>query len=226
MAVTLVYSPLWFHGIDIVLEVFSILAAILITIVGYRAYKLTKEKRFFYFAMAFGFITLSFLARAITAITVISQINVATSVVAPTLSYNFIEQVFDFGRFVYFLLVLGAYLILFALSMRIYDKKLLTLLGVFMVLFAVSAFDAMPIIFYLVSFLLLVFIAWNYRENYLEKKSKAKLLTSLAFGIMVFEPLFFMAGFYNQPMVVGAYAVRLIAYLTLLVMLIKVYTKK
>ena len=46
MAVTLVYSPLWFHGIDIILEVFSILAAVLISIVGYKAYKLTKESKY------------------------------------------------------------------------------------------------------------------------------------------------------------------------------------
>ncbi|MBI4150655.1 hypothetical protein HY492_00865 [Candidatus Woesearchaeota archaeon] len=225
MAVTLVFNPFGLYGIDIILEGFGVLAAVLISIIGYKAYRLTKQKRFFYFSLAFMLITLSFIARAITAAVVLGQVG-AVSGASATATFSFLEQVFDWGRFVYFGFVLAAYLILLALSMRIYDRKLIVLLSIFMGLFAFSAFDSLPLLFYLVSFVLLAFIAWNYRANYHEKKTKAAFLASFAFCILTLEPLFFMASFLVKELAIGAYIVRLVAYVSLLLMLVKVYSKK
>lgn len=224
MAVTLVYSPLWFHGIDIILEVFSILAAILITIVGYKAFKLTRESKYFYFSLAFLLITLSFIARAITTGVVLGQVS-GGAVAGATPALNTIENIFSMGRFVYFLLVLFAYLILLALSMRITNKRLIFLLSIFMILFAASAFGVSALVFYLVSLALLSFIAWQYRDNYLARRSSATLLTFIAFALMVFEFIAFIAADWYRPLVVGAYLLRLIAYVILLSMIVRVYTK-
>ncbi len=226
MAVTLVFNPFGLYGIDIILECFGVLAAVLISIIGYKAYKLTKERRFFYFSLAFVFITLSFIARALTAAVVLGQVGAVAGTPSAALTLSGLESIFDLGRFVYFGLVFAAYLILLALSMRIYDKKLLGLLSIFMALFAFSAFDSLPIMFYLVSFVLLAFIAWNYRANYHEKKTKAAFLASFAFCILTLEPVFFIAGLVMKELSIGAYVVRLIAYVTLLLMLVKVYSKK
>lgn len=225
MAVTLVYSPLWFHGIDIALELFSILAAVLISIMGYKSYKLTNDRKLLWLAAAFGFITLSFLARALTAAVVLSQVGVIPGIAATNPSLSFIESVFDSGRFAYFLLVFAAYLIIYALSAKISNRNQLALMSIFLGLFAFSAFEEIPIMFYLVSFVLLVFIAANFCKNYRAKKSRGALLTSIAFCVMTLEPLFFMAGIYYKPLAVAGYAVRLIAYVTLLIMLFRVYRK-
>lgn len=225
MAVTLVYSPLWFHGIDIALEVFSILAAVLISIMGYKSYRLTHDRKLLWFAAAFGFITLSFVARALTAAVVLSQVGVIPGISAPNPSLSLIESIFDGGRFAYFLLVFAAYLILYALSAKIGNKSLLALMSIFLGLFAFSAFEEIPIMFYIVSFVLLVFIAANYCKNYNSKKTRGALLTSTAFCVMTLEPVFFMLAIYYKPLVVAAYIIRLIAYVTLLVMLIRVYRK-
>jgi hypothetical protein len=223
MAVTLVYSPLWFHGIDIVLEVFSVLAAVLITLVGYRAYKLTKESKYFYFSLAFALITLSFLARAITTGVVLDQIANPGMLAAP--SFDLVESIFSMGRFVYYILVLFAYLILLALSMRITSKRLIFLLSLFMVMFAVSAFGNTPLIFYVVSLLLLGFIAWQYRDNYLAKRKSGALLSLIAFALMTLEFVMFIGSLWAPSLVVAAYFFRLAAYVTLLSMIVRVYTK-
>lgn len=225
MAVTLVFSPLWFHGIDIALELFSVLAAVLISIMGYKAFKLTNDKKSLWLATAFGFITLSFLARAITAGVVLLQIGIVPGIVDATPSMTAIESVFDSGRFVYFALVFAAYLILYALSAKISDKKQLCLLSIFLGLFAFSAFEEIPIMFYLVSFVLLFFIASNYIRNYLAKKTRSTFLISVAFSVMALEPLFAMIAIYYKPIIVAAYFFRLLAYVILLVMLVRVYRK-
>jgi len=224
MGITLVHSPLWFHGIDIVLEVFSIIAAVLITLVGYKAYKLTKEARFFYFSLAFGFISLSFLARAITASVVISQLSGPITTLTQA-SYNYIENVFSIGRFFYFLLVLFAYEILLVLSMRLANRRIIFLLTLFMILFAASAFNASPIIFYLVCLFLLIFITWQYRDNYLVKRTPSTLLSTTAFSLLVVEFILYIASMWVQPLVAAAYLFRLTAYVILLAMIVRVYAK-
>ncbi|MBI4144597.1 hypothetical protein HY493_00130 [Candidatus Woesearchaeota archaeon] len=225
MAVTLVYSPLWFHGIDIILEVFSILAAVLITIVGYKAFKLTRESKYFYFSLAFLLITLSFIARAITTGVVLGQVSGVAIGTDITQAKDTIEDIFSMGRFVYFLFVLFAYVILLALSMRITNKRLVFLLSIFMILFAASAFGVSALVFYLVSLALLSFIAWQYRDNYLARRSSATLLTFIAFALMVLEFIAFIAADWYRPLVVGAYLFRLVAYVILLSMIVRVYTK-
>lgn len=222
MAVTLVYSPLWFHGIDIVLEVFSVLAAILISFMGYRAYKLTCEKKYLYFSTAFGFITLSFIARAVTIATVLLQFSGGENGIGGP-SFSFVEDIFSTGRFFYFLLVLLAYLILLVLGMKIKQKRLLLLLSIFMVFFSATAFTSNPLIFYLVSIVLLGFIAGQYITNYRKKRTNATFLTAIAFSLMVFEFLMFIGGIWYRPLVVGAYGFRLVAYVVLLWMIARVY---
>lgn len=225
MALTLVYSPLWFHGIDIILEVFSILAAVLITIVGYKAYKLTKESRYFYFSLAFLFITLSFLARALTTGAVLFQVSAVAADPGMGASLSVLESIFSMGRFAYFILVLFAYLILLALSMRIVSKRMIFLLSIFMIVFAASAFSASALVFYLVSLILLFFIAWQYRDNYFKKRTPATLLTFIAFALMVLEFIMFIAAGWSPPLVAAAYFFRLVAYVLLLVMIVRCYTK-
>ena len=225
MALTLIYNPLWFHGIDVVLEVFSILAAVLICIVGYKAYKLTREGKYFYFSLAFGLITLSFLARAITTGVVLSQLTASAAGQAMPLTINAVESIFSLGKFAYFLLVLMSYLIIFALSMRITNKRLIFLMSVFMILFSATAFTSSPLIFYMVSLALLFMIAWKYRDNHLLHRSTSTLLTVGAFALMVLEFVMFILSGWTVDFVVAAYFFRLIAYVMLLVMIVRVYTK-
>ena len=224
MAVTLVYSPLWFHGIDIILEIFSIIAAVLITLVGYRAYQLTKETKFFYFSVAFSLISASFLARAITASVVLSQVSAPITTLTQG-SFAAIESIFSIGRFFYFLFVLFAYLILLILSMRLTNRRIVLLLSLFMILFAASAFSASAIIFYLVSLFLLIFITWQYRDNYLVKRTPSTLLSTIAFSLMVVEFVLFIAALWAAPLIAAAYLFRLTAYVILLAMIVRVYAK-
>jgi hypothetical protein len=227
MAITLVYTPLWFHGIDIFLEVFSALAAVMISIVGYKAYKLTCDKKYMYFSTAFVFITLSFIARALTIGTVLLQFtNGGSTMGAGGPSFNLLEAIFGTGRFFYFLLVLFAFLILLALSMKIERKSVLFLLNIFMILFAATAFSSSPMIFYLASLVLLIFISAQYIANYKKKQTRATLLTAIAFSFMAFEFVMFISGVFYRPLVIGAYASRLISYAILLWMMIKVYFRK
>lgn len=217
----IVSTPIWFQGIDIILEAFSIIVAAIIAVMGYRVYKLTEEKKSLYLSIAFASITASFIARAVTAGIIVSQVNNAGRATT-AVTVEILENVFHAGRVAYLILVLFAYLIILALSMKINDKKILTFIGFLLLLFTINS---STFTFYIAELLFLIFIAWYYRNNYFEKKTSGTKLTSLAFAILILEPLLLIASLWFQPLVAGAYFIRLVAYTILLIMLIKLYTK-
>jgi hypothetical protein len=231
---TLIFSPYWFHGIDTLFEAFSGVVALLIALAGYRAYKLAKDKKYFYFSAAFVFITLSFLARAFTTLYfVFSGLNdvpgagVAQSLGQPVLGgFN----IFVIGRFAYVLLTLFAYLILLLLSMRPTDRKtdrrIIALLSVFVVLFTALSY-ANSLAFYLVALAFLIFITANFLNNCRSKRTAPSKLIFLAFAALTFEYLLWLFANYNpaSPLVVFAYLARAVGYLLLLFTMLRVYRK-
>ena len=231
---SLVYSPDWFHGFDIFLELFSGIVAMLIALAGYRAYKLVRDKKYFYFSAAFVFITLSFLARAFTTLYfVFSNLdNVPGAGVAQSLGQPLFgaTNIFVAGRFIYVLLVLFAYLILLLLSMRTADRKtdrrLIALLSIFVVLFSALSYTS-ALAFHLVALVFLVFITANFLNNYREKKSAATKLIFLAFAAMTVECLLWLLASYNcnSIVMVSAYIARALSYVFLLSALLRVYKK-
>jgi hypothetical protein len=231
---TLVFSPAWFHGADTLLEIFSGIVAMLVAMAGYRAYKLAKDKKYFYFSAAFVFITLSFLARAFTTLYfVFSNLdNVPGAGVAQSLGQPLFgaANIFVAGRLVYVLLVLFAYLILLLLSMRPAGKhtdgRLIALLSIFVILFSVLSYSS-ALAFHLVALTFLVFVTANFLNNYRRKKSLTTKLIFLAFAAMTVECLLWLFAAYNSHsfLVIAAYLARAISYLLLLFALVRVYRK-
>jgi len=231
---TLVFSPEWCHGFDTLLESFSGIVALLIALAGYRAYKLAKDKKYFYFSAAFVFITLSFIARAFTTLYFVFRglsdapgAGIAQSLGHPILGdFN----IFVVGRFIYVLLTLFAYLILLLLSMRPADRKtdrrIIALLSVFVVLFAALSY-ANSLAFYLVALAFLIFITANFLNNCRSKRTTPSKLIFFAFAAMTFECLLWLFANYNPAslLVVVAYLARAVGYLLLLFTMLRVYRK-
>ncbi|MEM4366034.1 MAG: hypothetical protein QXN46_00320, partial [Candidatus Woesearchaeota archaeon] len=203
---------------DTILELFAGMVAIITALVGYKAYGLTHERKFFWFGTAFGFITLSFLARALTTLFISYKIETITSRSLLS-SLADIGQVFVAGRFAYVLLVLSAYLVLFLLSTKQKDKLTIALLCVFVILFSAFSY-ASSMAFYLAALALLVFITANHLANYQKRRSQITLGILLAFTFMIVEYLFFIAALKIGQLTVGAYLSRLLGYATLLMSIV------
>ena len=231
---TLVFSPEWCHGFDTLLESFSGIVALLIALAGYRAYKLAKDKKYFYFSSAFVFITLSFLARAFTTLYYMFSglSNVPGAGIAQSLGNPILGDfnIFVIGRFVYVLLTLFAYLILLLLSMRPADRRtdrrIIALLSVFVVLFTALSY-ANSLAFYLVALTFLIFITANFLNNCRSKRTRASRLIFLAFAAITLESLLWLFASYNPAslLVVFAYLARAAGYLLLLFAMLRVYRK-
>lgn len=218
----LIASPDWFRGVDILLEVFTMLAALAVVYAGAHAYKVTKQRKHLYFAAAFGILALSFAARLFTAATIIFE-EFRQGIVTPALAMTGVGwDAFSLGRLGYVWFVLAAYAILLGLSMHWTRKReFLAVIGLTTIIAATSIVASWP--FYLASLVLLFSIAMQHGLNYAATRSQASLRIFGAFAFLTLEPLLYILSFVDPAMIAAAYMIRLLAYLFVLVTIWRVF---
>ena len=59
-------GPAWFYGTDSLLEGIAALVTLLVCLLSWKAWKLSRMKRYYYFSIAFALMTLGMAARAVT----------------------------------------------------------------------------------------------------------------------------------------------------------------
>ena len=64
--VELIFSPNWFYGKDIGIDIVSIITLLIITLFSYRLYKLSKEQKYGLYTLGFFALTLSFIFKIFT----------------------------------------------------------------------------------------------------------------------------------------------------------------
>jgi len=205
-------GPYWFRGIDAFLGILYIIVTLLIAALSYKAYKLTDEKKYSYFSIAFGLMAVAFLVYSLT--TVLLTTHVSTTL-------NNILTQFDFAFLLHMILIFAAYTLLLVVTLKIEQKKVIILLFTLMLLF--SAFSYQYYIkFHIVSFLLLFFLGHQFYTNYLEKKNKNAKLVFTAFYLLACAQVFFLAMIYQPFFYVVANMMQLLGFLVLFYMLWKV----
>jgi hypothetical protein len=211
----LVAVPQWFHGGDIVFEIVTCLIAFGLVYAGYKAWRLTGERKHGYFAAAFGLISLSFLARLFATATINLEAFSRTLVIPLTQAVGTGWRIFSIGRVGYVWLVLAAYALLLALALKWQRKRdYIILLSLVTIIAAASISVSWP--FLVASLVLLFAIALQHYLNYQDKHSKLAFGTFIAFAFWSLEPLLYLLGDFDPSLVVAGYVVRMLAYLMLL----------
>ena len=214
--VTIHLGPKWFFGIDASLEAFASLIAFCVTLTSYRIWKITKEKKYMHFTTSFLLLTLSFLTRAITD-SLLEEIFVK-------IPAEYTGKVFFIGYVAHILLALIAYVTLFSVTHKIENKKVLTLIYLILIpslLLSGSYFLS----FYGLSAIFLSFITIAYYQNYKKVCKSSACLVFIAFTLLAFAQVFFLAEVMYKPMYVIAHITQAIGYVVLLVALIKTIFK-
>ncbi|HIH15580.1 MAG: hypothetical protein QT08_C0015G0031 [archaeon GW2011_AR17] len=211
--ILLLNGPYWFRGIDALFGLIYILVTLLIAAMSYKAYKMTEEKKYVYFAAAFGLMSLSFI--------VYSLINLAlTTHISNTLS-NILTN-FDYGFLLHMLFMFAALTLLLVVTLKIEQKKVIILLFTLMLLFTAFSYQYY-LKFHIVSFLLLFFLGHQFYTNYLEKKNFNAKLVFVSFYLLACAQVFFLAMVYFNPIfyVVGN-ILQLLGFVILFYMFVRV----
>ncbi|MDP3728377.1 MAG: hypothetical protein Q8R18_02880 [bacterium] len=211
--ILLLNGPYWFRGIDALFGLIYIIVTLLIAAMSYKAYKMTDEKKYYYFSAAFVLMSISFL--------IYSLVNLALTMHISNTLNNILTN-FDYGFLLHMLFMFAALTLLLVVTLKIEQKKVIILLFTLMLLFTVFSYQYY-IKFHIVSFLLLFFLGHQFYTNYLEKKNFNAKLVFISFYLLACAQIFFLAMvYYNSIFYVVADILQLLGFAVLFFMFVRV----
>ncbi len=210
--ILLLNGPYWFRGVDALLGLVYIIVTLLIAAMSYKAYKLTEEKKYFYFSISFLLMSLAFLCYSIINLLLTMHISDALTIGLSR---------FDYAFLVHMLLIFTAYTLLLIVTLKIEQKKIIVLLFSLMLLFTLFAYQYY-IKFHIISFILLFFLGHQFYTNYLEKKNRNAKLVFISFYLLTCAQVFFLAMIYEPNFYIVADILQLLGFGVLFYMFIRV----
>lgn len=206
--------PQWFNVISIVYHLISFIVAGAIAYLGYKAYRLIKERKYLNFGIAFFFIMLSFVVLALTNLVVYLNLDKSAAVLSSIISSGFIA---------YALLTMGGFFILVLLTFKVKDIKIIAIITAGLIA-ALVFFDFIKI-FHLVLLVLALLLSYYFFKNCMEKKTTNSKLVFLAFLSMTISHVFHIASSYimaaNDVIYVIGSTILVLGYILLLIALLR-----
>jgi len=206
-------GPSWFLPYSIIFWIASSFVTLLISAWSYKIYKLSKQDKHFYFALGFGFISLGYVAIAVSNILLIGPVSTFV---------RKLFQIFDFGFLTYIILIFMGYLALSIVTLEIHMKKAIALIASLLLLLVIFSYQY-TIKFHMVSFVMLFFLAMQFYQNYLKKRSFNSGLVFTSFYLMtIAQPLFILGIIYYAICGIAAHLLQIVAYMLLLWVFVRV----
>ncbi len=185
----------WFNIPSIIIDLFSFLVLLLISITSFKYYKLNKDKKYFYLGSSFLLICSSFLFKLFTNLTVYYNNIVSSSTQAPVIttlevirSYNIFANS-TFALFT-FLNLMGLYM-LYSIYQQKQNKYSIVLISYFIVV-STYVSNSNYYVFHLTSLILLTAITSLYLTKYKVNRYINTQILAYSFGVIAVSQLTFM----------------------------------
>lgn len=213
----LVYSPEWFYGKDIIIDIVSIFVLLLVAIFSLRYYKLKNNKKFLHLAISFGLIAISFIFKILMNFEINYDVVKTTHVGNLLLTYQTVESnesLFFVGFLMYKILALLGLYVLYSIynEQSTLNHILIGTLIIGIVYFSYTQYH----IFHLISFIILTLILIKYLKNYVDKTHISTILMTLGFVTIAVSQILFMIIGLNLDIYVIAEIIQLIGYICIL----------
>ncbi|MFH1455553.1 MAG: hypothetical protein ABIF40_01235 [archaeon] len=206
-------GPQWFYGIGSGFEIILGFVAFLIAMLSLKAFKLSTDKKYYYFSFSFFLISLAYFLTGVSKFAMLTHVlNQLTAIL----------QQFDFIFFLHVLLIIFAYMILLIITLKINrNKKAIGLLFGVSLLFVAFSYQYF-LKFHLVLLLLLFFLALKYFENAADKKTINSGLVFTAFYFLMIGQVFALCVILMPGLVILGELFQLLGFLMLFGMFVKV----
>lgn len=221
------WSPKWFAGFDLAIELLCMIVAIIITAYSYKIFKFIKEKKYFYFSLAFFFISGAFFVRvAVYALNFLihppATLNLTQEMVRELAKISALKVL---GTFIPIILMLAAFMVLISISLNIKEKKVISLLFILSFISSFLGVFLHQAWYYIISFTLLAYISNYFLTNYKQKRTSTSLVVFVSFAIFALSQFMFVMSTLHRPCYVIAEIVQLVSFVMLLVGFILVLKK-
>ena len=221
--IRLIYSPVWFYGKDIIIDVISAITLLLISFFSFRCYKMQKNKNHIYLSLSFLIIAISFLFKILMNFTVYYHVFETKTVGFATFTYQTMrasDAFFFFGYLFYRLLTLLGLYLFYSLYQK--QSNLNFVLVSFLVVMLTYYSQAAYYIFYLTCFVMLTLITISLISSYKKNKFKMTKMFALSFGVIALSQILFILVFFKVHYYAAGEIIQLIGYLLLLLSFIMV----
>jgi len=216
-----------FYGIDSVIEILIMLVSFQIAYYSNRIYKIIKERNYRLLSAGFLLISISFLFKIVSNLTVLEKINVEDlhflSHILSEVGNLGLIYFFSFGF--YKLLYLSGFLFLFFTTTNIKSRENIFMylyLGFVTILFSIY-FNSL---FHFTVAITLILLTANFYENYKRRKSQNTKLVFMAFAIMTLGHLFLLFSANISALYITGKAILLAGFSALLLNQVRIKNEK
>jgi hypothetical protein len=217
--IELAYTPVWFHGKDMAIDVMSALVVSLLALFTFRYYRLSRSRSYVFLSAGFALIALAFFAKVLTNFTLYYTETETTRFGDLLLTYTQVQSsnlLLVAGFFLYKLFaLLGVYLLYYVYQQRqsATTELLIAYLIVVSALFSAFAYP----LFHLTALLLLFLVVKTYLSRYRVSGNRLTLMLAASFSVIASSQLLFLLVAVGWWFYVFAEVVQLLGYLLLLV---------
>lgn len=213
----IVFSPTWFYGKDILIDIFSIIVLTLISTFSIKCYNLNKKnKNYLWLGISFTALATSFLFKILTNFTIYYNVISTKQIGQLTFSYATTKAsniLFSIGFMAYIVLTLTAFIILYEIY-KTKNSKQETAILIYLMAIITYFTTSKYFLFHLTCFIILSIITYTHFNNY-HKNKKSKILTQ-SFSIIAMSQLIFIFVGLDKNFYVIAEMVQFIGYSLLL----------
>lgn len=210
------FSPEWFFGYNIILELLFVAIILAVSYYALKIYKLSGLRQSKLLSLGFLFIAASYFVQSVNNFWVISQINKGVSTALEIIGVSAFNITGYFLQIFFFLLGL---ITLLYMTLGFSNKKVYSLIALITLVCLILATNKMYA-FYLLSSIFLVYLVVHFSLNYVKKKQS--LLMLIAFAFLLFGSVQYLFSFNHSLFYVIGHFSELIAYSLILVNLILV----
>jgi len=220
----LVFTPDWFLGADVLINLISFFILIAFFILCTQSYKINKKKPSMFLGVGFLLIALAQLASILTKIVLYYDTTFTQTIGQAVITYNVVKSVDIFyhtGFFFHKLLTLAGLFIIYKLPLKKEMRKDFLLMFYLLIVSALLS-ASMHYIFHLTAIILIFFIIRNYSVIYRKNKNKNTKLLICGFYALAISQVIFMFSMVG-PLYVVSNIIELIGYLIFLVVIKRIF---
>ncbi len=220
---TFVFSPRWFYGKDIIIDVFSIIVLSFVSYLAIKYHRLSKKKQHKLLSIGFALIAISFLFKIATNFTIYYHILETYQLGFFVFTYSKIKVsniLYHLGFFLYRFLMLFGLLAIYSVYIRTKRANLL-IISYFIIILCYFSKNAY-FLFHLTSLLFLLAISHSIFKVYTKNRHHSTQFLLISFVVITVSQLVFMFVNISLFLYVVAEIIQLLGYFALAVTLFKV----
>ncbi|RME52739.1 hypothetical protein D6783_03915 [Candidatus Woesearchaeota archaeon] len=214
-------TPPWFFGFDIAFELVFAAITLAVSLQSWRVFKLTRQRMPKLFGTGFLLISVSYLVWAFVNLTIALKLDDASCAFCLGLQVALLDRI---GIFLHLLFFLAGVVVLTYNTLRIKSAPTLTLLLILTLGWLVLTIQKLWV-FYILTSILFIFIVSYYLQRFLDRRSWKTFSIFLAFVLLFLGTLQFIFLSVNTVYYAAGHVLELVAYILILVELIRVLKK-